>query len=243
MGFKGSCIHGEKNWLQGMMQSFLERCIRVMKKLTGYIYIVLGVLLLGISAYIVKANLDENASAKEASDTFLAGVIEQVPDTVLASEDHGDMPVVDVDGRSFIGTVQIPSLGLLLPIQSEWGKENARVSVCRYMGSAYENDLIIAGHNYIEHFGNLNQLVTGDTVIVTDMNGKSFYYEVVNIETLGAYDVEEMEAGEWDLTLFTCTVGGANRVTVRCEATGQVSETGDVPDVIKAAEESKHIRK
>lgn len=214
-----------------------------MKKLLGYFYILLGVVLLGSAAVIVKNNLDENATAGSASDQLLSGVIEQVPDVVLASEDHGDMPVVDVDGRSFIGTVQIPNLGLLLPIQSEWGSDNAKVSVCRYVGSAYENDLIIAGHNYIEHFGNLNELKTGDPVIVTDMNGKSFYYEVVNIETLGAYDVEEMEAGDWDLTLFTCTVGGANRVTVRCEATGEVSETGETPDVIKAAEESKHIRK
>jgi len=29
--------------------------------------------------------------------------------------------------------------------------------------------------------------------------------------------VEEMTAGEWDLTLFTCTLGGRSRVTVRCE--------------------------
>ena len=214
-----------------------------MKKLSGYLYILLGVVFLGTAAVIVKNNLDENANAGTSSDQFLEGVIEQVPDTVLASEDHGDMPVVDVEGRSFIGTVQVPSLGLLLPIQSEWAKENAKVSVCRYEGSAYENDLIICGHNYSEHFGTLGELTTGDSVIVTDMNGKSFYYQVVNIETLGAYDVEKMESGEWDLTLFTCTVGGANRVTVRCEATGQVSETGETPDVIKAAEESKHIRR
>ena len=95
----------------------------------------------------------------------------------------------------------------------------------------------------MEHFGNLSQLNSGDEVIVTDMNGVSFYFEVSNIETLGAYDTEEMESGEWDLTLFTCTVGGANRVTIRCESNGKRSETGSTPDVIKAAEESKHIIK
>jgi sortase A len=166
-----------------------------------------------------------------------------MPDTVLPGDFNGPMPIVDVEGRSFIGTVQIPSLGLLLPIQDEWSKDNAKVSVCRYKGSAYDNDLIVCGHNYVEHFGTLPELKTGEEVIVTDMNGISFHYKVANIETLGAYDVEEMEAGEWDFTMFTCTVGGSNRVTVRCEATGEVSETGTEPDVIKAAEESKHIRK
>ncbi len=214
-----------------------------MKKLSGYINILLGAAFIVGAALLIRYNMNESTAAGNASDELLEGVISQIPDVVLDTEDSGDMPVVDVEGRSFVGTVEIPSLGLLLPVQSEWGKDNAKVSVCRYKGSVYENDLIICGHNYVEHFGNLNQLVTGDEVVVTDMNGKSFYFQVANIETLGAYDVDEMEAGEWDLTLFTCTVGGANRVTVRCEATGKVSASGEVPDVIDAAEKSKHIRK
>ena len=214
-----------------------------MKKARGYIYIVIGILLIFIAAYIVRENLNESAEAGSASDENLVKVIEQMPDRVLPADFSGPMPVADVEGRSFIGTVQIPSLGLLLPIQDEWSSDNAKVSVCRYKGSAYDNDLIVCGHNYVEHFGTLPDLTTGSEVIVTDMNGISFHYKVANIETLGAYDVEEMEAGEWDFTMFTCTVGGSNRVTVRCEATGEVSETGTEPDVIKAAEESKHIRK
>lgn len=212
-----------------------------MKKKSGYIYIAVGALLIILAAVIVNSNLKENADAGDASDEYLSGVIAQMPGTVLNFS--GDMPVVDVDGHSFIGTVQIPALGLLLPVQSEWDSKAARYAVCRYKGSVYDNDLIIAGHNYTEHFGNLNQLSTGDDVIVTDMNGRSFYYKVANIETLGAYDVDEMEAGEWDLTLFTCTIGGTNRVTVRCEATGEMTEIGETPDVIDAAEKSKHIRK
>ena len=196
-----------------------------------------------IAAVIVKNNFDENAKAGTASDELLEGVIEQMPEVAIGTHFKGAMPVADVDGRSFVGIVQIPSLGLILPIQNQWSKDNAKVAICRYSGSVYENDLIVCGHNYVEHFGRLHELEIGSEVIVTDMNGVSFHFEVTNLETLGAYDVEEMEAGQWDFTMFTCTVGGSNRVTVRCEATGQVSETGTVPDVIKAAEESKHIRK
>ena len=201
----------------------------------------MGALLVILAAVIINSNLKENADAGDASDEYLSGVIAQIPGTVLPNS--GDMPVVDVDGHSFIGTVQIPSLRLLLPVQSQWDSKAARYAVCRYKGSVYDNDLIIAGHNYTEHFGTLNKLSTGDDVIVTDMNGRSFYYKVSNIETLAGSDVDEMEAGDWDLTLFTCTIGGANRVTVRCEATGEMTEIGEVPDVIDAAEKSKHIRK
>ncbi|WP_029231564.1 sortase [Butyrivibrio sp. VCB2006] len=212
-----------------------------MKKIVGYIYILMGAACILIAAIIIRNNLNENAQAGSASDEFLEGVIAQIPDTVLAAS--GDMPVVDVEGHSFIGTVEIPSLGLLLPVQNEWDKANAKYAVCRYTGSVYDNDLIIAGHNYDEHFGKLKELNTGDDVIVTDMNGISFYFKVSNIETLGPMDSDKMKSGDWDLTLFTCTIGGANRVTVRCEATGEYTETGATPDVLDAAEKSKHIRK
>ena len=42
-------------------------------------------------------------------------------------------------------------------------------------------------------------------------------FRMVERETLGPTDVEGMEAGDWDLTLFTCTVGGQTRVTIRFE--------------------------
>ncbi len=214
-----------------------------MKKISGYIYIAIGALLIIIAALIVKNNFDENANAGAASDELLEGVIEQMPEIAIGTNFKGAMPIADVDGRSFVGTVQIPSLGLILPIQDQWSKDNAKVSICRYSGSVYENDLIVCGHNYMEHFGKLPELEIGSDVIVTDMNGISFHFVVSNIETLGAYDTEKMEAGQWDFTMFTCTVGGANRVTVRCEATGEVTSEGSEPDILKAVEESKHIRK
>jgi len=37
------------------------------------------------------------------------------------------------------------------------------------------------------------------------------------VETLMPTDIKEMTSGEFDLTLFTCTVGGQYRVTVRCD--------------------------
>ena len=57
----------------------------------------------------------------------------------------------------------------------------------------------------------------GDELSFTDADGNVFYYTVDEIETLSPFATEEMTSSGWDLTLFTCTVGGASRVTVRCE--------------------------
>ena len=81
------------------------------------------------------------------------------------------------------------------------------------------NNLVIAAHNYANHFGHLSRLSPGDVVYFVDMDGLSFSYEVTVGEVLGPEEVEEMTDGTYDLTLFTCTYSGQNRVTVRCERT------------------------
>ena len=129
------------------------------------------------------------------------------------------MPTVSFDGNDYIGRVDIPSLGLSLPVISEWSYPRLKIAPCRYTGSAYLDNLIIAAHNYSSNFGNLNRLNTGDTVTFTDVDGNQFTYAVSLIEDLPGTAIEEMQAGEWDLTLFTCTLGGRSRVTVRCERT------------------------
>ena len=53
------------------------------------------------------------------------------------------------------------------------------------------------------------------------MDGNRFIYAVSGTEQLPGTAIEEMESGDWDLTLFTCTIGGAARVTVRCVLTAE----------------------
>ena len=138
-----------------------------------------------------------------------------VPEYVL----HPDMemPTVEINGVEYIGTLAIPTLGLELPIVSAWSDALLDLAPCRYTGSAYLDDLIIAGHNYRGHFGSLYRLAPGDEVQFTDAAGNVFSYAVSEIQELPGTALEEMEAGDWDLTLFTCTLSRTSRVTVRCE--------------------------
>lgn len=127
-----------------------------------------------------------------------------------------DMPAAEVDNYQYVGTIRIPALAIELPVIEDWGYAQLRVAPCRYKGSAYLNNMIICAHNYATHFGRIKNLKVADQVIFTDMNGNEFYYQVAELEEYPGTAVEEMESGDWDLTLFTCTIGGALRVTVRC---------------------------
>ena len=128
-----------------------------------------------------------------------------------------EMPTREIDGQTYIGMVEVPALELSLPVISEWTYPRLKKAPCRYVGSVYSKDMVICGHNYDRHFGRLKDLAVGDEVRFTDMDGNVFFYSVCGTEQLGKYAVEDMLAGEWDLTLFTCTKGGRMRVTVRCK--------------------------
>ena len=130
------------------------------------------------------------------------------------------MASVIVDGYAYVGTLAIPALGLDLPVMASWDGDYDALAVapCRQFGSPQTHDLVIAGHNYASHFGGLSHLVAGDEVGFTDVAGRSWCYRVALVETLAPEAVDDVRESPWDLTLYTCTYGGASRVVVRCVA-------------------------
>ncbi len=185
----------------------------------GKVLISAGTLLIVAAVFLVVFNIITFKKAELTSKKMLAAldlpeVTEEVPDYILNPEK--EMPEKEVDGILCVATVEIPSIGIKLPVASEWSYPNLQKCPCRYVGTVYLNSLIIAAHNYPEHFGKIAKLQNGDAVIVTDIDGNVFKYSVDVVDVLEPTAIEEMKAGRWDLTLFTCTIGGSYRVTVRC---------------------------
>ena len=130
-----------------------------------------------------------------------------------------EMPTKRVQNADFSAVLSIPSLSLELPVRDTWSYPGLRRSPCRFTGSAYTDDLVICGHNYGAHFGKLKNLTKGSEIVVTAMNGDVFSYKVEKVTELSGYAYNEMIDSEYDLTLFTCSIGGSKRVTVRCSLT------------------------
>lgn len=156
-------------------------------------------------------------TASDASDTSAVSDLADNPlsqiENLLA---NNELDSLDVDGISYIGYLSIPGLSLELPVISEWSYPALKIAPARYSESSQTHGLIIAGHNYSRHFGKLSTLTVGDPILFTDIHGTIYHFKVSEIQVLSPYDIEGMVSGEWDLTLFTCTYGGAKRVTVRC---------------------------
>ena len=135
----------------------------------------------------------------------------------IKEADVEEAHVNETDVSEYLGYVCIPALELELPVMSEWSYPKLKLAPCRYYGSAEKGDLVIAAHNYPRHFGMLSKLELGNEVKFIDMEGKEWSYEVTAVDVLSPENVEEMTAAGYGLTLFTCTYGGANRITIRCD--------------------------
>ena len=165
-------------------------------------------------------NLWDSARAGSAAQEALAVMqTEQpvrLPELNAWTDMDKEMPLVEIDGRMYLGSLEISALDINLPVLAEWSEADAKIAPCRYTGSVYDGDLIIAGHNYRSHFGPLGSLEPGDEVVLCLSDGTRYAYVVSELETVAGTGLDDMQDGEWDLTLFTCTYGGQNRVTVRC---------------------------
>lgn len=192
-----------------------------MKKLNNSV-IAFGVMLIIAAAVLTAYNIYTIKKAGEQSDKIASEINEVIPSETDSSPEYllnpeMEMPKSVFDSYSCVGKLEIPALWLTLPIISECTKANLKVAPCLYSGSAYTNDMVIAGHNYNTHFKNIGKLRQGDEIIFTDMDGNVFRYIVDATENLQPTDIEDMTSGEWPLTLFTCNSSGSLRVTVRCD--------------------------
>ena len=192
-----------------------------MLKRIGILCLVLGVLCMMGAAGFIGYNRWENKTAEQSAQKLLKDVRSILEETQpeQPTPNDSDMAVVQVDGYDCIGILSVPVLDLDLPVLADWSYAKLKKAPCHYYGSYYEKDFVIAAHNYRAHFGKLSELQTGDLVIFTDATGTARTYEVMLVETLPQNATKAMITSGFDLSLYTCTLGGGSRVTVRCNAT------------------------
>ena len=199
-----------------------------MGKRIGILCICLGVVCILSAIGLVLYNQWEDRNAEKVAQALLADVQSfmekkqpEQPVPEEAGQAPAQMPTVSVGGYDCIGILRIPALDLELPVLTDWSYKKLKKAPCHYYGTYYGKDFVIAAHNFRSHFGRLSQLQAGDLVIFTDVNGTDHCYEVVLSETLPKTATLEMITSGFDLSLYTCTTGGASRVTVRCNAISQ----------------------
>ena len=199
-----------------------------MKKRLGSILIVIGALLLlgalGIAGYNMFDSRRAEMRAEEAEVKLIERIERNRSEKKVLPPMPGqqpfveEMPVEEIDGHGYIGSIEIPALDKKLPVLEEWNYDNLQISACRYSGSYYTDDLVICAHNYSSHFYGLLSIQPGEEVIFTTVDGVQYRYVITACETLYPTEVEKLVENkeDCDLTLFTCNLGGWSRCVIRC---------------------------
>ena len=220
-------VFGFALFLLGVFAGRRKKDKSSVSKTDSSILLIAGILLVTSSLVLVLYNGWDDMRAGSETAEERAMIVRVIPgpdgNTDKSSEISCDnvesmiqMPVKSIQGDQFSAMLNIPALSLELPVRDKWSYPGLRRSPCRYTGSAYTDDLVICGHNYSAHFGNIKRLAKGDEVTLTTMNGDVFRYRVEEVTELSPSAIGEMIHSDYDLTLFTCTIGGRSRVTVRC---------------------------
>lgn len=209
------------------------------RKKKSLLFLVAGMLLIAAALLLTCYNIWDGNRAQKAAEHVLVELKERIvqeserqrtenakgqtevqrneEDVPLETGDNGEMATVAIEENEYIGVLDIPYLGLSLPVMSDWSYEKLKTSPCVYQGSYYTDNLVIAGHNYPKHFSPLKWIKEGMDVYLTTADCQEYHYAVIKVESLMPGEIEKLEtSSEWDLTLFTCYTGGGSRCTVRC---------------------------
>jgi len=208
-----------------------------MRNKAGILFMIIGAALILGALSLFLFNQQEAAEAQQAAVELLPQLIQKMEEEQAVREETEEprpvqplstpveflepedleMPEEVVGMYAYIGYLSVPKLGLELPVMADWDYTRLQIAPCRYTGTLRGENLVLMAHNYVTHFGRLSELSEGDSVLFTDVEGITTEYRVVAQDVLEPTAVEEMTAGEYDLTLFTCTYGGRSRVTVYCD--------------------------
>lgn len=204
---------------------------RKARKAAGLACIAAGLLSLGAAGLLFL----RNERLELAAQAVNSGILPRLESALLKAQENTEdsaengvqkglfdgmqEPSIEIDGRRYLGILTIPSLQLQLPVLADCTEENLKLGPCRYAGTVADHNMIIAGHNYRRQLSPIKQLQPGAVISFLDVAGNETVYEVSERALIGGLETEEMYAGEWDLTVFTCNLGGKSRVTLRCSKT------------------------
>ena len=216
-----------------------------MYKLNFIISIMLVVILFSFYAYaeydrnksesiaqdiLAEMNVNDNTTISSDDSVWIVALDGNDEDVPVEVNDRSNENVTGTyttsDGKTYttVGTINIPSINVNYPILSETTDSLLKVSVCKFWGSNPNEvgNLCIAGHNYrnSRFFSKVLNLVVGDVIEITDLNGKTLKYSVYDKYTVDPKDVSctsQLTNGKKEVTLITCTNDSKQRVVVKAQ--------------------------
>ena len=186
------------------------------KSLRTILPVVLGIILITAAAVLlINKNSIEPAPVVDirADVSAIEDVLPPKTAGAITPRYYYGMPMMSVDGRDYIGLLELEDYNIKLPVFARWDEQTAKSAPCKYFGNVYDGSLVIGGANTDASFSFLTKLDKDDNVSFTDLTGKVFSYKVSAIKHLQNTD---FASNGCELVLFSYLQSDSKYISVEC---------------------------
>lgn len=155
--------------------------------------------------------------AGERADRAVTAIRDILPEPVAAMPEErldNTMAVLSVDGADYVGLLEFPAQGAVLPVRSDWNRQLP--APCRYRGSIYDGSLAIGATTRSGQFDFYREISTAQVLYFTDMTGNRFAFEVTDILYRQQLSDAVLQPDNADLTLFIKNLRGFEYIVIHC---------------------------
>ena len=158
-----------------------------------------------------------NHSQKQASIYVetLHNLMPQPQNAVPEERRDNTMSVLSVDGVDFVGIVELPRYGSVLPVCGNWGRTSQYP--CRFGGSIYDGSQQIGATTQKGQYSFCREISVGDAVIFTDVEGNRYIFQVAAMRYEKHIDQVALQRQEAALTLFVKNIYSFEYLIIFCE--------------------------
>lgn len=176
-----------------------------------------GVMLVSALTALLYWQWNINHSQKQASIYVetLHNLMPQPQNAVPEERRDNTMSVLSVDGVDFVGIVELPRYGSVLPVCGNWGRTSQYP--CRFGGSIYDGSLQIGATTQKGQYSFYREISVGDTVIFTDVEGNRYIFQVAAMRYEKHIDQVALQRQEAALTLFVKNIYSFEYLIIFCE--------------------------
>ena len=185
--------------------------IRKICMITGIALLVAAAVLMGLWQWHI------HTSAQQAQQYArrLHGLIPTPQSAVPEPRRDNTMAVIPLEGKDFVGLIELPRYGSTLPVCDDWGRPSQYP--CRLSGSAYDGTLQIGGTTQAGQYDFYREISVGDRLYFTDVEGNRFAYTVTELRYAAHADQEALQSCGAPLTLFLKNVYAMEYLLIFCD--------------------------
>ena len=147
---------------------------------------------------------------------------EKVEENVIPANVVEDTRMSDTyEGYKVLGKIKIKKINVEQYILDSKDEKALKSGVVKLYGSSLNNygNLCIAGHNYDEMFGKLNELDMGDIITLIEKDNSETEYKIREILSVDPTDLTPLiqDDEKVELTLITCDNASTQRLIIKAE--------------------------